>query len=428
MTLLAFVASSPHANAWVLSEFTKIVGWNIANPTNPTENIRWNSLDININGSVGSVDFVALESDAYISLVANGNQAVGSDNVSVKVGDTYGPFDNNASYSIGNDPGDYCKLKLTGMTAGATYTLTLGISDGKPKVTSFKLKYPVLYLRGQWHNDQGNTWPAEEYNKFTQANGIYTLILPNEILANSQWKIATGTWGEYEFNSKGKVTLANVTGVVEDDSRNNYNLYVTSDLPKDTKFTFTYNNADISQSTLKIEAASYEQVAPVILEAAQRMEGTNNSLYTFDLELKPTLKADALARVVNDKSGSSMATSVVITPDADTQAAIKAARAIDLNGWTKNADGTFTYTFNKDNLTLPTLTIRDIAPNKGLANAADNKEYKFNVELTSTDTDWQYLKYTKAEPVSASIYAPTVDIILDQPTIDKVTPTIISVH
>lgn len=412
MTLLAFVASSPHANAWnSITEFDRITGWDIARPEKPTENLAWKSMSLNN----GSVDFVALNNVAYISIItATDDKAVGNYNEQVQVNGTSSSFDKGQqTYVEGNDP-DFtngsCKLNLTGMTAGATYTLTLGISDWKPQVTSFKLKYPVLYLRGTHSN-----WDATDEYKFTQSNGIYTLTLRNEISANSQWKIGAADWGNKFYRDEG-VTLENITnGAINriDDGYNEYNLYVTTPLPAGT--VFTYN---ISTQKLNIFAPYATDAQPVTLTAAQRMEGSN---YSFDLELTPKLDATALARKFNNKSGSSMATSVVITPaDDDTKKAVMATSTYTGTGWTKNADGSFTHTFDANN--LPTLTICDIAPNKGLADANANKEYKFNVELTSTDTDWQYLKYTKAE-ASASIEAPTVGIILDQPTIVKVAPT-----
>lgn len=177
LTLLAIVAASPHANAWVLSDFTKIVGWDIARPSTPTTNLAWNSLSL----TNGSVEFVALGSDAYISLVTSDGKAVGNHNSEVKVDETTGTFwENKANYSVGSDPGDYYKLHLSGMTKGSTYTFTIDIKDNNPYVKSFKLKSTSTTL---------TVSKVEVFNRMTDSNK-YSASFTKQ--ADGSWVLAGG--------------------------------------------------------------------------------------------------------------------------------------------------------------------------------------------------------------------------------------------
>ncbi len=185
-----------------------------------------------------------------------------------------------------------------------------------------------------------------------------------------------------------------------------------------------YDGEDTSKASIHTGLSNSVQILadaqPVRIKAEQRME---DGKYSFDLVITPSIRESLLERTSGDKSGLSMAKSIVITPDDATKAAINAARTIECTGWT-NTDGTFTRDFNEDDMTLPVITIRDIAPNAGLTPTND-AEYTLTATLTCTDGDeeaWSALSYVNST-AAASIYAPTVTISLAEPQLVAVNTT-----
>ncbi len=184
------------------------------------------------------------------------------------------------------------------------------------------------------------------------------------------------------------------------------------------EITIHYKNSDITKSAISNPVHIFAEAQPVLLKAEQYMEG---DLYSFDLVLTPTLRENELNRTANSKTGLDMAKEVRIWSDDEfTKQAMGNMREAALpDGWLKKDDGYYyTLPVERTGLTILPITLCDIAPNAGL-DGADDKEYTFNVELTSDDTNWSTLAYVKA-PAAASIYAPSVDIHLSQPTVAKI--------
>lgn len=226
------------------------------------------------------------------------------------------------------------------------------------------------------------------------------------------------------IESGSTVTVKKETGLaLTPADRVNFTTWIADDKPAqpgeyEYEITIHYKNSNITKSALSNPVHIFAKAQPVLLKAEQYMD--ENGLYSFDLVLTPTLRENELNRTVNSKTGLDMAKEVRIWSDDEyTKQAMANMRDAALpEGWVKKDDGYYyTLPADKTGLIQP-ITLCDIAPNAGL-DGADDKEYTFKVQLTSDDADWSTLAYVEA-PAAASIYAPTVDIHLSQPTIAKI--------